>query len=231
MDIYLTQSLNEIVGRWVTFDLFLNFVQGSYFVKGLFATTILVMLYVAKDVDRRERQSNICATLMLVFVTLFIARIMQMTLPFSGRPLHTEGMDLVLATGLKDSVLQHDSSFPSDHAVMFLTIATSVLLFARIAGVILLLHALIVICLPRVVLGFHWPSDIAAGIVIGCLIPLLFHRRLARWLGNSRLFELQASHPSLFYGALFIVLAETATMYRGSRHLLSALADFARYVL
>jgi len=230
MDTYLTQALNAFAGQSVGFDLFLDFIQGSYLVKGLFAITILVMVYTSRKGDDFERQNNVYTTLILIFASLFLARIMQMTLPFSPRPLHTEGLGLQLAAGLQENVLKQDSSFPSDHAVMFMTIAASVLFYSRLAGSVLLMHALFIICLPRIILGFHWPSDIAAGIVIGALMAVLLHRRIANWLLHTRLSEFQARYPSLFYGLFFAVLVETATMYRGSRHLLSALADFAQNI-
>lgn len=231
MDTTILQSINSFAGQSVGFDLFVDFVQGSYLVKGLFAVCVLVMIHASyghKDVDKRN---NIYATLILVFATLFLARIMQMTLPLSPRPLHTAGLDLNLATGINRSVLSEDSSFPSDHAVMFLTIATSVLLYARTAGLVLLTHALFIICLPRIYLGFHWPSDIAVGAVIGITFALLFHRRIADWLSRTRLADWQTAHPSLFYGLFFIILTETATMYRGARHLISALGEFVRLAL
>lgn len=108
---------------------------------------------------------------------------MQMNLPFSPRPLHTDGMNLTLVTGISENALKHDSSFPSDHAVMFLTIASSVLMYARMAGLLLLGHAIFIICLPRLILGFHWSSDIIAGAAIGVTLAVLLQRRLVTWLG------------------------------------------------
>lgn len=229
MDAYLSQTLNSILGHSVTFDLFLDFIQDSYFVKGLFATVILVMLYTMRSGDVRARRTNILTTLVLVFIALFLGRIMQMVLPFTPRPLHAEGINLIHPLGVGEETLKHDSSFPSDHALMFMTIATSVLLYARLAGSILLFHALVVVSLPRVILGFHWTSDILMGLAIGAAIPLLLHRPIHRLLERSKLYDLQASHPAIFYGALFIVLTETATMYQGSRHMISELGDFVRY--
>jgi undecaprenyl-diphosphatase len=228
MDLFISQTLNGIVGQSIMLDLFIDFIQESYIVKGLFAVCILVMILAARKGDYSERQINICVTLILIFIALFLGRIMQMVLPFSPRPLHTEAMNLVLATGLNPDVLKQDNSFPSDHAVMFFTITASVLLYHRLAGVVLLCHAIFIICLPRLVLGFHWFSDIAAGALIGALIALLLHRPLVRWLSQTRLSALQTNHPAVFQGLLFAILCETATMYSGSRQLVSALADVAR---
>lgn len=230
MDAALTQTLNGLIGRSVAFDIFLDFLQDSYFTKGLFAVVVLVMVYTARSSDPRTRQTNVYTTLVLVFIALFLARVMQMILPFSPRPLYSPGLDLTLVDALESDVLAHDSSFPSDHAVMFMTIATSVLLYARGAGAILLMQALFIISLPRIILGFHWPSDIVAGLAIGAGIALALHRPVYRALLRSRLSQVQADHPSLFYGALTIILAETSTMYQGSRHLLSTAAEFAARV-
>jgi undecaprenyl-diphosphatase len=227
MDSYLSETFNAVVGRSPAFDLLLDFVQKSYLLKGLFATGILVALYAARDGDARARRCNVYATLILVFAGLFAARVMQMTLPFSPRPLYAEGMELALIAGLDPGALRDDSSFPSDHAVMFLTIAASVLLYARRTGMVLLAHALIVICLPRVVIGFHWASDIAAGAAIGLVLALGLQRPLARWLDRSPIEEFRARHGPLFHFLLFAVLCETAKLYSGSRHLLSTAAEAA----
>jgi membrane-associated phospholipid phosphatase len=79
-------------------------------------------------------------------------------------------------------------------------------------------------------LGFHWPSDIVAGTIIGIVVALLLQRPAARWLGRTRLSEFRKKRPALYHGLLFAVLVETAVMYRGSRHFLGELADLARQI-
>jgi undecaprenyl-diphosphatase len=231
MDQNLAEIFNSWTGQSPAFDLFLDFIQDSYLVKGLFAVCVLVALYTARSADAQVRLNNIYVTLILVFAGLFLARVMQVTLPFSPRPLHTDGMNLTLVTGISENALKHDSSFPSDHAVMFLTIASSVLMYARMAGLLLLGHAIFIICLPRLILGFHWSSDIIAGAAIGVTLAVLLQRRLVTWLGRSRLEEFSERHPSIFYALFFAILCETATMYRGSRHIISTVGDITELIL
>ncbi|NNE50965.1 MAG: phosphatase PAP2 family protein [Sulfitobacter sp.] len=228
MDIYLAETLNQLVGRSEALDIGLHFVQSAYLLKGLFAATILVMLYYAQVPDPEGRRNDVYTTLILLFIALFIARFMQMALPPVSRPLHAEGMDLTRLSLLKPDVLKNDSSFPSDHAMMFMTIAASVWFYARGVASILFLHAIVIICLPRLILGFHWFSDIAAGTVIGVAVAVLLHRRMVDWIGRSPLSVWREKYPALFHGFLFIVLAETANMYSGARTLISGLADVAR---
>ncbi|NCO22225.1 MAG: phosphatase PAP2 family protein [Rhodobacterales bacterium] len=231
MDLTLAQTLNQVVGHSITFDALLDFVQESYLVKGLFAACILVMILSARTADDTVRRTNVYTTLILVFAAIFLGRILQMVLPFSPRPLHTDGLDLVLAGDLRADVLEHDSSYPSDHALMFFAMASSVLIYHRQAGVVLMLHALVVISLPRLILGFHWASDIIAGAIIGGVIAVLLHRPVARWLSRTGLAAFQANHPAVFSALLFALLCETATMYRGSRQIISEAAHFAHLVM
>lgn len=231
MDLMFAETFNRMAGQSALLDLLLDFLQDSYLVKGLFAACILVMLLSARTQDRTARRNQVYTTLLLVFAAIFLGRILQMVLPFSPRPLHTEGLDLALAAGLSPDVLKQDSSFPSDHALMFFTLAASVLFYHRAAGAILMAHALIIISLPRIVLGFHWFSDILGGAVIGVVLAGVLHRPVARWLAGTRLSVWHATHPAAFQALLFAILCETATMYRGSRHILSAAEDLARLVL
>ena len=72
----------------------------------------------------------------------------------------------------------HDPSFPSDHAAASFAIAVSVLLVSRRAGSAFLVAAG-AISVARVLVGLHYPGDIAAGALIGTAAALAVHH-LAR---------------------------------------------------
>ena len=81
----------------------------------------------------------------------------------------------------------HDPSFPSGHAAGAFAVAAFVAFEARVHP--LAKAALFVvaagIALSRVVLGVHFPSDIAAGAILGTLASLSFsagHKASARWV-------------------------------------------------
>ena len=86
----------------------------------------------------------------------------------------------------------HDSSFPSDHATAAFAIAVALLLRHRKAGVLSLCLASL-LAISRVVVGTHYPSDVAAGAAIGALAALVLGlpvireplRRLAEWAGTA----------------------------------------------
>jgi undecaprenyl-diphosphatase len=87
-----------------------------------------------------------------------------------------------------------DPSFPSDHATAAFAIAFALLLRHRKAGWIALALAA-VLSIARVAVGTHYPSDVAAGALIGAVGALVFWHpsvrgplhRLAEWSG--RLYE------------------------------------------
>ena len=60
----------------------------------------------------------------------------------------------------------HDPSFPSDHASAAFAIAFAILLFDTLAGSLFLVAA-ILIAVGRVVIGAHYPGDVAAGVLVG----------------------------------------------------------------
>jgi undecaprenyl-diphosphatase len=86
-----------------------------------------------------------------------------------------------------------DTSFPSDHATAAFAIAVALLLRHRNAGLVALLLA-VLLGIARVVVGTHYPSDVAAGAVIGAAAALiLWHPaarrpldRLAEWVDTRR---------------------------------------------
>ena len=62
----------------------------------------------------------------------------------------------------------HDASFPSDHASASFAIAFAVVMVDPLVGAVFLLLAL-VIAVGRLLIGAHYPGDVAAGFLIGAL--------------------------------------------------------------
>jgi undecaprenyl-diphosphatase len=111
------------------------------------------------------------------------------------------------------------SSFPSDNAVLFFALATGVFLVGRKAGILLYLHAVVVVALPRLYLGIHYSSDLLAGALLGWALAYT-----AKWDGlrlavTRPAFQLEEVSPGLFYGGLFLLSFETALLYT---HVLNA---------
>jgi len=86
----------------------------------------------------------------------------------------------------------HDPSFPSDHATAAFALAVAIWLRHRRAGWLALVLATI-ISVSRVVVGTHYPSDIAGGAILGTLAALVIWHpwirnrldRLADWAGYN----------------------------------------------
>jgi undecaprenyl-diphosphatase len=77
-----------------------------------------------------------------------------------------------------------DNSFPSDHSTVAFAAAFAVLVFYRRLGALLVLTA-IGVAFSRVLLGVHYPVDVAASVVIGAAsatIVTLFARPYVVWV-------------------------------------------------
>ena len=63
-------------------------------------------------------------------------------------------------------------SLPSGHATVAFAYATAAVLLTRVAAPLIVVAFFV--GLARVVLGVHYPSDVAAGAVVGILVGLAF---------------------------------------------------------
>lgn len=65
----------------------------------------------------------------------------------------------------------HDS-FPSRHTAAYFSVASVVFIFHPILGAVLIITSIIA-GIGRVIMGWHWPTDILAGAIIGSVVGYL----------------------------------------------------------
>jgi undecaprenyl-diphosphatase len=171
--------------------------------------------------DAARRRSTLISALVACIGAVFFARGLAHVLPFRARPLYTPGLDFVPPFGTESLDLEHWSSFPSDHAVVFFTLATGLWYARRSLGMLAYAYTAVFICLPRLYLGIHWPTDILAGAAIGVAIGWAGTRDVVRRNIGDPLLAWKDRAPGPFYAVLFLVTFEVAVLGADARNLAS----------
>ncbi len=105
-------------------------------------------------------------------------------------------------------------AFPSDHAALFFAVAVGLFAWSRAAGLAGLAVATL-LCLARISVGFHYPSDMVVGGVIGAGYAagsiMLVRRSPAQFDLVARLFD---EYPAVLYPLLFVVAIDFTQHFR-----------------
>jgi len=171
-DFSILSFFNRFVGKYPSLDNAVIYLSNDAFIR---AGLIVALCWWAwfkdgedKDTKNHDTRAAIISTLLACFASILVARVVVMLFPFRIRPIAdpTNGLHFPPAT----TDWQNWSSFPSDHAIMFFTLRTCLFFISHVVGWIALMDAVFLICLPRIYLGVHYPTDIIAGAVIGIAI-------------------------------------------------------------
>lgn len=151
-----------------------------------------------------------------VLLTILVSRILQDLLPARPRPLYSDlvrARGFVVPFGTPESALHDWSSFPSDNAALAFALATSVFLSSRWLGRLAFAWASLVICLPRLYLGYHYLSDLIGGALLGAAIVLAVAKVPLPSSGERRIDTLMQAHRGIVYAALFLLSFQIATTF------------------
>jgi undecaprenyl-diphosphatase len=218
-DATIVSFLNSFARRSWTFDTFVSLVLENNLIKAGVITALLWWVWFQTGDGEDERRESVLCGIIACFLAIAAARILALTLPFRERPLHNLAIHFHIPYGVDEKTLIGWSSFPSDHAVLFFTLATSIFFVSRRLGTFAFFHAFFIICLTRVYLGFHYPTDILAGALLGIGIASLSRviavrktmaRPGMRWLHG---------HPASFYASFFLVTSQISVLFEPVRHL------------
>jgi undecaprenyl-diphosphatase len=223
----ILEFVNRFANHSHAFDKGVGLVSGSYLLKGGVFMAAVWWAWFSGEAgeDRARLRTFLISTLMAAVVALGVARVLGTVLPFRERPMFANGLDFVAPSSSRASDFEHWSSFPSDHAALFFALATGLWYVRRSVGVIAFVYSVIVICLPRLYLGVHYPTDLIAGAAIGIAVTWIAVRRpLRRAVGLPALEWLNRS-PAWFYALLFLITFQIATLFADVRGLLHLFGD------
>jgi undecaprenyl-diphosphatase len=221
---------NHFVGQWPGFDLFVAWLLKAHLPR--FVPLILAMCWLWFDAHPQQhaRREALLETLVMSVVALFIARALALMLPFRERPLAHTDLALTLPSAVETG-LRTWSSFPSDHAVLAFVLAVSLWRLSKPIGAWALFHATVFICLPRLYVGFHYPSDLIAGASLGTALALLAPTLRGRRAITGPLLEVEGSRPATLYSVGFFVLFELAEMFDSVRVVAAQVFKILRHLV
>ncbi|HXA46171.1 MAG TPA: phosphatase PAP2 family protein [Burkholderiaceae bacterium] len=232
-DAGIIHFFNQFAYRSLTLDAIAGLAGSNNLIKGGAMMSLLIWMWFREgsEDERDHRREVLLSGLFFSIAALFVCRLLAFALPFRERPLREVGLSFQLPYGMDADSLIHWSSFPSDHAVLFFGLAMTVFFVSRRAGWWALGYAVIVICLPRIYLGIHYPTDILAGALLGTAAATLSQVSVIRRPLMKNFLLWSKKSPKSFYAFLFFLTSETADLFDPIRAILSAAVQEPRVFL
>jgi undecaprenyl-diphosphatase len=214
-DFTILLFLNRFVGKSRSLDGLVQLFSDAFLFNGVLLVALLWLLWFN---DRREEaRVRLSVGAAAAVLAGLLSRLLQLSLPFHVRPLYNPALNLTWPIGVERGTLNHWNSFPSDHASLCFGLATLIWMRDRRLGVFAFFWASITSS-ARVFLGFHYPTDILGGAVLGILMVALFGGlplpRVA-----YRILEWERCASPSFYAVAFIASYQAGTLFNDVREI------------
>jgi undecaprenyl-diphosphatase len=157
--------LTDLVGKSNILDRIMILLANDYFIPVVIALMLLALWYMGRNAAERERNQR---ALMIAATAMgsacgFVLAFYQLNWhhhPFQDHP------ELLQAVTMKIAYPIHDPPFPSNTSAVTFAAASSVWLWNRRMGLLLLIPA-ILMPIAKMYAGLYYPSDILAGAALG----------------------------------------------------------------
>jgi undecaprenyl-diphosphatase len=223
LDSGIISFLNSFVHRWFALDVTVALIATNTLFSGGVIAAMIWWAWFRNSATKSEDREFLSCGIFTAFLSVVVARGLAELLPYRERPLHRPELHLRTPYVLDESTAVHWSSFPSDHAAMFCALALSIYFVSRRAGIAAFLYVFLFVCAPRVYMGFHYPTDIVVGAVIGIGIAWLSRIEDFRRTITQPVMRFKERSPGLFYAGFFVVTSQIAITFASFRHIARSL--------
>lgn len=173
----------------------------------------LMVLWFSRD-HMKHRGRILMGVAGVCFATL-VSVLLQKHLHVDIRPFFDPKLHLYLVNREDLSQWGRINSFPSDTATLYFSLSTVVFLEWRQGGILAYAWSFLTAGICRAALGFHYPSDIAAGIALGTATAYLFmHWQSMTWFVQRQL-ERFDSRAAWIHAFFFLFLADAYGLFPG----------------
>lgn len=230
LDTAVIQFLDQFADKSATVNILVRDVGDADLLKGGLFMVFFWWTWLRTKGDVAAHRRYVVLSILGALAIVLAARIMQLSLPFHDRPIFA-ATNFVMPTGVSPANLRHWSSLPSDHAALFFALSLAVWYEVRSLGYLAMIWTFVIICLPRLYLGYHYASDVIAGTVLGFVMMAACQQYLRNWKLTERIVEWETRHRALFYGVAFFVTYETTILFRDIRQLVGDSMHLVKAVL
>jgi undecaprenyl-diphosphatase len=208
--------------------------ESNFFFKGgLFLALYWWFWFVPEPARRQTNRRIIVIALTGSVLALALNRALADTLPFRVRPMYASDIGYHTPSIPFYFNLEHWSSFPSDSATYWFAFSFGLYRLKRPLGLLAMLYSTLWMCLVRLYLGIHYPSDLIVGAALGVgvvwslewsltrqetLLSIIMHR-ISTW---------EHERPHVFYAVAFVISFELTMMFDDLRDMVHVATHMLR---
>lgn len=183
--------------------------------------------------DRRDSfsRAQLLLGIMGAYVATAVSVLLQFRFHWHLRPMLDPSLPIWVPEPWMRQNWDRPFSFPSDTGTLYFALAWVVAARSRRAGAVCFAWLAITVGLSRVVMGFHYPSDLIGALIMSGLFVLVALRSTRAVAGMARVLDYGAARwPASAEWLFFVLLAEAYAalptmnnLLHGARIILSAL--------
>lgn len=221
-------SLNELSLLAPELSRVMRFLSNESFLKGGLIMGLFWGLWfsTAEEEKLRTNRETIIAIFFGAFLSMFLARVMAVACPFVVRPINDPNFIYSIPFRPPETWSVGWSSFPSDHAALFSALAAGLWFISRPVAALTMMYVIVVVFIPRVYLGYHYPIDIIAGMIIGIAAAVAANIFKIKQTFAKPFVGLSEKYPGLFYFMFFIFSFQVCTLFDSIRRFGSAFIKY-----
>jgi undecaprenyl-diphosphatase len=220
--------LNKLAADWGIVNSIMFLIVENTLIKG--GAVIAVIWYLWFQKNDPNVHLKIISCFLACIVAIIVGRGLALSLPFRARPILNPEFDFSY-TADKLPWVNTWSSFPSDHAVLFFSLATGIYFISKVWGLATFSYIAIVICFPRIYLGLHYPTDILTGALVGIFISWLISRLKTTKKLSKKIMKFANKYPGIFYVCFFLITYQIATLFEDSQAIIRFIVIYGQKVV